>query len=267
MLAGSIGNYPIPEKILERWPLVIVCLASMEPGFSSTASKTEMQVSSSWLRYELIGLRLPGDHLPVTWQWIDMRFKAWISFKPKIGWQSGTTKKWHKLNFLPCLTVRWQVPNCLVEDLLQASKHTFFSIEQYKSHTEMCGKISLNIFYGNRLPDAPVSSLTGTVALFPTLLLTVTSVRRHWSFLSHETLSKVMFALWVYLTLVVKHMVVTFTALYSCTANGLPPFSSPCMSLCAFLPAPPWLCDQFYGLLLQNSLKWLGFLHLKHSFP
>ena len=47
MLTGSIGNHPIPEKILEKQPLIIACLVSMEPGFSSTASKTEMQESSS----------------------------------------------------------------------------------------------------------------------------------------------------------------------------------------------------------------------------
>ena len=68
MLIGCIGNHPIPEKILEKQPLVIACLVSMEPGFSSTALKTEMQESSSWLGYELIGLILPKDHLSVTWQ-------------------------------------------------------------------------------------------------------------------------------------------------------------------------------------------------------
>ena len=68
MLTGSIRNNPIPEKILEKQALVIAFLVSMEPGFSSTASKTEMQESSFWLGYELIGLRLPEDHLSVTWQ-------------------------------------------------------------------------------------------------------------------------------------------------------------------------------------------------------
>ena len=47
MLTGSIGNHPIPENILEKQPFIIPCLVSMEPGFSSTASKTEMQESSS----------------------------------------------------------------------------------------------------------------------------------------------------------------------------------------------------------------------------
>ena len=68
MLTGFIGNCPIPEKILEKQQLVIPCLVSVEPGFSSTALKTEMQESSSWLGYELIGLRWPKDHLSVTWQ-------------------------------------------------------------------------------------------------------------------------------------------------------------------------------------------------------
>ena len=84
MLTGCMGNWPIPENILEKHPLVIASFVNIEPGFSSMASNTE-KYSSSPCGYELIGHRLPEDHLSVTWQWIDMRFRTWMSFKPKIG--------------------------------------------------------------------------------------------------------------------------------------------------------------------------------------
>ena len=85
MLTSSMENLPIPENILEKHPLVIASYVNIEPGFSSTASNTEKEDSSFPFGYKLIGHRLPEDHLSVTWQWIDMRFSAWISFKPKIG--------------------------------------------------------------------------------------------------------------------------------------------------------------------------------------
>ena len=122
---------------------------------------------------------------------------------------------------------------------------------------QLIPKNALYVTYGNRLPDAPVSSLTHTVILLPILLLTVTSVRRCCSYLSLETSSNTIFALWVCLTYVVNHTVLTFIASYSCMAKGSSSFPTSCMSLCAFLPLPlpPRLCDWFCGLLLQNSLK------------
>ena len=72
MLTGSMGNQPIPENILEKWPLVIASFVNkvplqpfvnIEPGFSSTVSNTEKEDSSSSFGYKLIGPRVPGDHL------------------------------------------------------------------------------------------------------------------------------------------------------------------------------------------------------------
>ena len=65
---GSMGNWPIPENILEKHPLVIASFVNIEPGFSSTASNTEKEDSFSSFGYKLIGHRLPEDHLSVTLQ-------------------------------------------------------------------------------------------------------------------------------------------------------------------------------------------------------
>ena len=164
-------------------------------------------------------------------------------------------------------TVRQQVLNCLIEDLLQASKHTLLSIEWCKSFTDTCGKISLNKLYGNRLLDAPLSSLTCTVVLFPPLLLTITSVRRHWSFLSLETSSKAMFALWVYLTLVVKCTVMTIYSIIFMHCKWIISLSTFMHVLTCF----PTTTSSTLWLVLWVSfaefLEVIGFLHLKHSFP
>ena len=76
-----------------------------------------------------------------------------------------------------------------------------YNLLNYLNPLQILADISEHI-YSSRLPDAPVSSLIYTVVLFPTLLLTVTSVRRHCSFLLLETSSKTILALQVCLTLV-----------------------------------------------------------------
>ena len=53
MLTGSMGKWPIPENILEKCPLVIASFVNIEPGFSSTASNTEKEDSSSSFGYKL----------------------------------------------------------------------------------------------------------------------------------------------------------------------------------------------------------------------
>ena len=77
---------------------MIASFVNIEPGFSSTTSNTEKEDSSSPCGYKLIGLRLPEDHLSVTWQWIDMRFRACIPFKHKIGQQYSLVLQRNDIN-------------------------------------------------------------------------------------------------------------------------------------------------------------------------